>query len=480
VKARSLQWLLVRRLILLQAAMLVLFIILTIVVLSVVKPTMMVDNEAAVTAIAGAIDRDKDGRLIVDDTSELRQFRAEHPKVWYIVHDMTGQSLRVGAAPADYDRDLGSLLTAVDHASIGFAGKHNGREMRPEALVQKLETKAGSVQVVTSTFYSRADAQSFEISISAVVDMARKPDGSADWPRVLPGLLFSIAVVLLPIILAMGMATLLTTPAVVRRSLTGLIGTASQAARIDFRTRAMRLPVKNVPQEIVPLVHAFNQALARLAQGFDRHNRFLTDAAHELRTPIAILRTRAELLTEEPESLRLRQDIERLSHLAQQLLDRQLLDRPVDHREVVDLGELAGCIAADFAPLAIEAGYDLAFEPPGGRVEVEANTLQIEQALANIIRNAIEHGGRQGTITVAVDKAGGLEVRDEGPGIPVEEHENVFEPFYRLHPQSRGAGLGLNLVRQIAQLHGGSVAIVTGPWKGARVRIELPLHLQAA
>lgn len=479
-RARSLQWILVRRLILLQAAMLVFFIVLFITALSVANPQLMVDNEAAVAAITGAIDRDKDGKLIVSDTKELADFRTEYPYVWYIIRDQSGQSLRVGSVPADYDHDLGDLLRAVDHANIGFAGKGDGQEMRPEAYVQKADTRAGPVQIVTSTLHSRAEADGFIINVTATVDMARNPDGSANWARVLPGIVVGLAIFLVPIIVVMGVTTLVTTPAVVRRSLAGLVGTANEAARIDVSTRAMQLPVENVPQEIVPLVHAFNQALARLAQGFDRHNRFLTDAAHELRTPIAILRTRAELLKEEPQSLRLRQDIERLSHLAQQLLDHQLLDRPANHRQVVDLAELAGRVAADFAPLAIEAGYDLAFEPPRGTVEVEANVLQIEQALANIIRNAIEHGGGHGTITVAVDAAGGLEVRDEGPGIPAEEHRNVFEPFYRLHPLSRGAGLGLNLARQIAQLHGGTIAIVNGPWKGAHVRIELPLLRAAA
>lgn len=479
-RARSLQWILVRRLILLQAAMLVFFIVLVIVALSIANPQLMVDNEAAVAAITGAIDRDKDGKLIVSDTKELQDFRTEFPNVWYVIRDESGQSLRMGSIPPDYARDPGDLLRGVDHATIGYAGKGDGQEMRPEAYIQKAITKAGPVQIVTSTLHSRADADGFIINISAAVDMARNPDGSANWARVIPGIIVAIAILLLPLIVVMGVTTLVTTPAVVRRSLAGLVGTANEAARIDVSTRAMQLPVENVPQEIVPLVNAFNQALARLAQGFDRHNRFLMDAAHELRTPIAILRTRAELLKEEPQSLRLRQDIERLSHLAQQLLDHQLLDRPTNHREVVDLAELARRVAADFAPLAIEAGYDLAFEPPRGKVEVEANVLQIEQALANILRNAIEHSGGRGTITVVVDAAGGLEVRDEGPGIPVEEHKNVFEPFYRLHPLSRGAGLGLNLARQIAQLHGGSIAIVNGPWKGAHVRIELPLRRAAA
>jgi two-component system, OmpR family, sensor histidine kinase TctE len=134
---------------------------------------------------------------------------------------------------------------------------------------------------------------------------------------------------------------------------------------------------------------------------------------------------------------------------------------------------------ADFAPLAIAAGYDLSFEPAPKSVRAQVNALQIEQAVANLIRNAIEHCDGTGTITVLVDKAGGIEVRDEGPGIPEEEHEHVFEPFYRLRPRSSGAGLGLNLTRQIARLHGGRVDILTGPWRGARIRLQLPLYKSA-
>ncbi|WP_245331027.1 sensor histidine kinase [Mesorhizobium sophorae] len=116
------------------------------------------------------------------------------------------------------------------------------------------------------------------------------------------------------------------------------------------------------------------------------------------------------------------------------------------------------------------------FEPSPDEAHVEVNVLQIEGALANLVRNAIDHGGGSGTITIAIDESGGVEVRDEGPGIPAEEHENVFEPFYRLHPQSRGAGLGLNLARQIALLHNGTIRILTGPWRGARIRMELQVR----
>ncbi|UCI07447.1 sensor histidine kinase [Mesorhizobium sp. B1-1-8] len=470
-RPRSLQWVLVRRLILLQAAMLAIFIALCAAALWIANPRLLVDNEAAVAALRDAIDRNSDGTLVVHETEALRQFRKSFPHVWYIIRDKTGQSIRSGAVPDIYTGAPGALLGTVDHATLELARD----DLRPEAYVENTATKAGPVQIIGATRSSREQTDGVEVNISATVDVARNPDGSRNWQRALPALALLIAILLLPIAVVMGITTLVTTPAVVRRSFAGLVDTADQAARIDINTRGMQLPVQRVPQEIAPMVQAFNQTLARLAHGYDRHNRFLTDAAHELRTPIAILRTRAELLRKEPESERLLQDIERLSHLAQQLLDHQMLERPADERQVVDLCDLARRVVADFAPLAIEAGYDLAFEPSAGTVCVEANGLQIERALANLMRNAIDHGGGAGTITVAADESGGIEVRDEGPGIPLEEQENVFQPFYRLQPLSRGAGLGLNLARQIAQLHDGTVRIVNGAWRGARVRMELPV-----
>ncbi|MDX8442663.1 sensor histidine kinase [Mesorhizobium australafricanum] len=469
-RPRSLQWVLVRRLILLQAAILAIFIALCAAALWVANPRLLVDNEAAVAALKDAIDRNSDGTLVVHETEELSQFRKSFPHAWYIVRDRTGQSVRSGAVPDIYTGTPGALLGAVDHATLELARD----DLRPEAYVENAPTKAGPVQIIAATRSSREQTDGLEINISATIDVARNPDGSRNWQRALPALALVIAILLLPIVVVMGITTLVTTPAVVRRSFSGLVDTADQAARIDINTRGMQLPVQRVPQEIAPLVQAFNETLARLARGYDRHNRFLTDAAHELRTPIAILRTRAELLKKEPESERLLQDIERLSHLAQQLLDHQLLERPDEERQIVDLGELARQVAADFAPLAIEAGYDLGFEPPAGEVHVEVNGSQIERALANLVRNAIDHGGGSGAITVAVDESGGVEVRDEGPGIPPEERENVFQPFYRLQPQSRGAGLGLNLARQIAGLNDGSIRILSGGWRGARVRMQLP------
>lgn len=467
----SLQWVLVRRLILLQAAMLVVFLGLLTLVLFIAQPRLLVDNEEAAVAVGEALIRDGNGQLALKDTEELNNFRGSFPNLWFVVRDQNGQELHQGNVPAVYAGGGDGLLKNVDRAALTFAQS----DLRPAASYVNLDTPAGRVGVLASTMSSRDENDGVEVNIDLAIELARNTDGSTNWMRVGPVLLILTIVMLLPIVIVMGFTTLVTTPAVVRRSLAGLIATAEEASAIDIDNRAVQLPTERVPQEVAPLVQAFNRALARLGEGYEKRNRFLTDAAHELRTPIAIMRTRAELLREDPESRKLLKDIERLSHLAQQLLDRQVLDHSPGQREVVDLVDLARTLAVDFAALTLEAGYELSFEPAEGKVSVLVRPQQIERVIANLLRNAIEHGGGSGTITILVDNKGGLEIHDEGPGIPKQERERVFDPFYRLRPRSTGAGLGLNLAREIARLHGGSIEILDGAWKGMHIRLQLPL-----
>lgn len=471
-RPRSLQWLLVRRLILLQAATFVAFIGLLVAILTIAQPRLIIDNEAAIKHLSEAVARDENGDLIVRDTEELRAFREDFPNLWFVIRDADGHVVRQGSIPAAYEAAGGALLKNIGRATLRF----DQGDRRPEAALANVDTGVGRVQILASSISSRDENDGLEVEINVDVEMAKDANGDPEWLRVLPVLALLILCLLLPIILVMGVATLVTTPAVVRRSLAGLVSTADQAGRIDIDNRAVQLETAQVPTEIAPMVHAFNNALSRLDEGYDQRNRFLTDAAHELRTPIAILRTRAELLQEDPQSARLRKDIERLSHLTQQLLDRQVLEHGTGTREVVDLVALAKTLAADFAPLAFEAGYELAFEANATRpVPVSIHVQQIEQAVANLLRNAVEHGGNRGMIPVLVDARGGIEIHDEGPGIPVDECERVFEPFYRLRPRSSGAGLGLNLAREIARLHGGRIDILYGSWSGARIRLQLPM-----
>ncbi|PWK65327.1 HAMP domain-containing sensor histidine kinase [Aminobacter sp. AP02] len=467
----SLQWQLVRKLILLQAATLFAFVGLIWFVLFLLEPRLLSDNETAVEAVATALSRDASGNLVVRDTEDMRWARQNYPNLWLVVRDQAGKSLREGKVPDAYEDGHIGLPWAIDYAFLRFPI----HDLRPDAILANRPTAAGRVQILTSTILSRMETNGVDVVFQLSLDGTRYATGQIDWMKIGPAIALIIVAFVAPFFIVMGGTTLVATPAVVRRSLAGLVATASQAKQIDIDNRGVQLPTVDVPAEIGPLVQAFNNALSRLGQGYEQRNRFLTDAAHELRTPIAILRTRAELLREDPESTRLLKDIERLSHLAQQLLDRQVLDHSAGAREVVDLVEFARHLAADFAPLALSAGYEFSFEPAASSVLVSIQPSQVQQAVTNLLRNAIDHGGGEGTITILVHASGSLEVQDEGPGIPCEEHERVFQPFYRLRPRSSGAGLGLNLAREIARLHGGSVEILSGPWRGARIRLRLPL-----
>jgi signal transduction histidine kinase len=159
--------------------------------------------------------------------------------------------------------------------------------------------------------------------------------------------------------------------------------------------------------------------------------------------------------------------VARLSNLAEQMLDIQRLDAEKTN-ERVDLGVLARRVAADLAPLLIASAHAI-------EVQIEdASSLRgdagaIERAMTNLVQNAIEHGGHHVILRVT---GSGFEVEDDGPGIPFEERDRVFEPFHRLRPRSTGSGLGLNLVQQIIERHDGRVSILSAPGGGTIVRAE--------
>jgi signal transduction histidine kinase len=312
------------------------------------------------------------------------------------------------------------------------------------------------------------------------VRIVTEPAGDVPLSRIVWSALLTFGTIILPSLVPMIIATLVATPIVVRAALRGLGRVVDEAQRIDVGQRGARLTLEHVPAEVGPLVTAVNDALARLDEGYERHQRFLAAAAHELRTPIAILHTRLESLPSSPERARLLEDVARLSTLADQLLDLQRLDRHLDLSGRVDLVEIGRRVAADLAPLAIAAGYEVVFDATDTPIIVMGDGASLERALSNLVQNAIEHGGRRGVITISVPAirvsgAATMEVADNGNGIAPEDRERIFEPFYRRHTRARGAGLGLNLVREVVRLHHGDVALVDGPQRGAHFRITLPL-----
>lgn len=443
----SLRWRLVKRLVAFQTIMLALIVV--ILVLAVWGTARLVDayEDSALDVLRDALVHDAQGRLALGQTGDLTRLRQEVPDLWFVIRDKQGGELRQGSVPAAY----AGVVADLDQIQQLRLGPDRSGIDKPDAVLKWVDSPAGRVQILTGT------------------------QGHMSWQHLFWGVSLSSATVIGPLFVLMALVTLIVTPIVVRRALTGLGAAATQAERIDIGERGVRLPLAGVPAEILPLVKAVNDALIRLDKGYERHQRFLADAAHELRTPIAILTTRIASLPPGPEKSRLLEDASRLAVLTGQLLDFQRLDQQDRPTTLVDLAALAQRVIVDLAPLAFAAGYEMDFKADDGPILVTGDQTSLERALTNLIQNAIDHGGRRGTIGVRVDAGGRIEVCDEGDGIPDSEAERIFEPFHRLRQDGRGAGLGLNLVREIVRLHGGHIAATNNKAGGACLEIELPL-----
>ena len=441
---RSLRWHLVRRLVVLQATMLALFVLFVVAALWGGGFLISLESEDdTIDALRGAVVRESNGEIAVHDTPALAKLRAEAPNFWFMIRDREGHSVSQGRVPREY-AEIGAALDGIGQARLGW---NIDDGPRPTARLKWIDTPAGNVQILTG------------------------PGGAVSWRRVALATSTLFLGVVLPVVLLMTLATLIVTPIVVRRTLAGLDRVAAQAEKIDIDGRGTRLPLESVPLEIVPLVSAVNDALRRLDEGYERHKRFLVDAAHELRTPIAILQTRLEAVSLGPDQARVLEDVARLSTLADQLLDLQRVNQPADRLSDVDIVAIGRKVTADLAPLAIAADYELSFETATENIYVRGDQGSLERALTNLIQNAIQHGGRRGLIAVRVDRPATISVTDDGPGIPSPQRERVFEPFYRLDGRTRGAGLGLNLVREIVGRHDGEVVILEGAAGGACVEM---------
>ncbi len=449
LRPRSLTWRLVGRLAGLQAITLTLLILLIgAVAIGLLRAGLLIGEYEGSTLdrLRDAVTRDAAGGLMLRPTPELAALRAEHADLWFIIRDTEGHQLSEGTVPAQF----APIASSLDHVSEARLKWNAAEAMRPAGLVKWVDTSAGRIQIMTGTYGELSMWRALESTPLLFLNM------------------------ILPIVVLMTLATLVATPFVVRRAMKGLAHVAAQAERIDIDQRGVQLPLDEVPVEIAPLVKAINAALDRLDKGYERHRRFLADAAHELRTPIAILSTRVASLEPGPEKTYLLEDATRLSVMAGQLLDLQRLDQQADTFAAVDLVAVARQVVLDLAPLAFAAGYEMSFEHDDEATVVNGDQTSLERALTNLVQNAIDHGQRRGTILVRVTKAGSIEVCDDGDGIAPEQREQILEPFRRLQPGGRGAGLGLDLVQSIMRLHGGRIEVDQAPSGGACMRMVFP------
>jgi signal transduction histidine kinase len=247
----------------------------------------------------------------------------------------------------------------------------------------------------------------------------------------------------------------------IRRGLGPLRAVSARAAMIGPETTSVRLAGDGLPSELLPLVGGFNQVLDRLERGLLLQREFTANAAHQLRTPLAILMAQLDQLPDSPSVQLLRGDAARMNRLVEQLLRVARLDSvqlsPVD---TTDLNALASGVVRGLAPWAISQKRMIGLDSPDLPVWVTGHADAIEDALRNLVENAVGHSPPQTEVTVTVLPQGAIRVSDRGPGISEEDRQRIFERFWRGRAaQGPGAGLGLAIVAQIAAAHGGSVDV---------------------
>ncbi len=393
------------------------------------------------TAVDAARAVDRTGNRLTLDTAKLpERVRDPDGEAWLYAVDERGKVLRYGDVPQEYVEFL-KLSSALRNSDI-----------------RSIDPRYAACLVV-----ERRDWGRLHVLVGGLTTRGF-------FAEIGPFLTLILLVLAVPV--AGGL--MLVVPWIVRGSLGGIRQLAEEAARIDMTRKGPLLKANRVPLEIKSLVDAFNQSVSKLWDTIAARDRFLRDAAHELRVPIAIVRTRAGALPRGPARTHLLGDVVRLENIAEQLLDLQRIDHGAMHRSPVDLVALCQEVGEDFAPLLLDAGYEFSFEAPEHLVEVQADRGALQRVIINLLQNAMNHGGGQGEIQLIVNDHAEILVCDAGPGVPADQREQIFSPFVRFSSTVQGSGLGLHLAAEIVHRHQGSIRVSDSASGGACFTVSLP------
>jgi signal transduction histidine kinase len=403
-------------------------------------------GNAVTRAVAPALTRDAAGGLVLRPTPELQRLVEEDRSVWLVARDARGATVSLGAPPPSAKALVEHLGALSTFGRIGFWIRCS--DSTPAAKFVTLQSPVGEMGMLVGV--------GRRLSVPELVSKTTN----------------IVFVYVLPVALIAGLASIPVILMVVRGTLAPLKDIVEQAQAIRPGQKRARLSGGAAPREVAPLIAAFNAALDRLNLGYERQSRFLADTAHELRTPIAILQARLDGLPADPVNAGLRRDVTRLAGLAEQLLEMQRLDTVGVRRDPVELRSTARDLVCDLAPVVVASGKTISLEAPCA-VWTIGDVGAIERAIANLVRNALEHGGT--AIVVRITQTG-VEVEDDGAGLSLVERDDMFAAFRR--NGGSGAGLGLALVRQVAQLHGGQASAHERPGGGLRMRLDFPVSAE--
>ena len=347
------------------------------------------------------------------------------------------------------------LLSSSDDRSAIFADDPRSSD------IAYLETRRGKAAISGVSLLKEVDGRKVWVQVGE--DLAHRDvivdDIVADFFK-------RVGWITLPVLLSLLAIDIV----IFRRALRPLLNASELAKKINPRRTDIRLPIEQMPKEILPLVQAVNQALDRLEAGFRVQREFTADAAHELRTPLTILRSRVDTLADRGTSKALHKDIEGMARVVNQLLDIAELEiLSIDPLEKADLHAICAEVAEFAAPLALAQGKNIALSESDAAVWVNGNPEMLSRAIRNLVENAINYSPPGTTVEIVVEDSGMVRVLDEGPGIKEDERELIFQRFWRRDRRRTegGAGLGLSIVRRIADTHAATISVENRPTGGA-------------
>ncbi|MGP1255253.1 MAG: sensor histidine kinase [Kiloniellales bacterium] len=267
--------------------------------------------------------------------------------------------------------------------------------------------------------------------------------------------------------------TLLVVRFTVGRSMRAVEIASEQAAAIAPNDIDRRLPLDGLPREIEPLARRVNDALDRLERGYRAERAFTASAAHELRTPLSVLRARIEAIPESDQRQHALEKVDSMARLVGQLLQLARVETWQERSEdTTDMADVCRTVATDLSAQIVASGGDIELRAPNGDSGWKVDRVLLEVVVRNLIENALRHGGAAPKIRVTVDRTA-LTVEDDGPGIAADDSDRVFKAFWRRRSSDgEGSGIGLALVSRIAERIGAQVQVSRSSLGGAKLTVS--------
>ncbi|CAN2535858.1 Adaptive-response+sensory-kinase+SasA [Methylocapsa aurea] len=396
--------------------------------------------------LVASLARDENGFIRIEENEALRAEMALNPDLHFAVFDPERQWVAPGSSP-DLATDFSALLRYRPNWMELSVPRSDARG--DNVVVQKQDTPLGQVQILVyghKTSWADISSAFFQES----------------WRHI-----YYLVTPLALSVVVMWFA--------VRRGLAPIHEFAEGVTRIDLDSLHQRLPADECPDEFQPLAKALNEALQRLDDGAMTLRRFTANAAHELRTPVAILSARLDAPEEATIKTDLKRDARRIRNIVEQLLAVSRIGARADAAfEEFDLVETVQTIVSDSLLLAYRSNRQIDFVAPSAPMPIRGDRQAVESVVSNVIDNALRAEPAGGMILVSVEDGPSVSVADHGEGVATHDRDAIFEPFWRKTTAIAGTGLGLAIAKELMTAHRGRIWIEDTPGGGATFRLGFP------